>query len=282
MLVLGLFTMRLVLLTLLFLAACTSNESDKQQSKTPQVINEKIARKHDDHSFALSKIKAENKPLYDWENYSGAEFPKITKDFFRCKGHILNTVRLSPQGKEVVRYYDCGGSQRHSLPLRDGKEFIYPILIDLLNYLQTKTGKRVVITCGHRCPDHNMYVDSSPSNQASKHLIGAEVDFYIQGMEYYPNKVMDLIKEYYKETPRYKGLKEFQEFIKYEKRDTDVSISPLYNKEIFVKIYKSNEGRDFDNRHPYPYISIQVRFDWDTQEKVQYSWDQAFRNFHRY
>ena len=32
----------------------------------------------------------------------------------------------------------------------------------------------------------------------------------------------------------------------------NVLIPPWYNKEILIKLFKKNEGRDLDNRHPYP------------------------------
>lgn len=168
------------------------------------------------------------------------------------------------------------------MPLRNDKEFIYPVLIELLNYLQTKTGKKVVITCGHCCPEHNLYLDPSPANQFSKHLLGAEVDFYIQGLEQQPEKVIEYILSYYRETPKYKGLKDFEEFKRYDKGDTNVVTMPWFNKEIFIKLVGKAEGRDFDNRHPYPYITVQVRYEWELQEKVQYSWDKAYRNLHRW
>src|SRR5690606_2499225 len=132
---------------------------------------------------------------------------------------------------QTERFYDCNGSEKHSLPLRDKKEFVYPILIDLLNYLQMKTEKRVVITCGHRCPDHNTYSDQSSSNRYSKHMIGAEVSFYIQGMEEEPEVILDLIQEYYKSDKSYANKKEWIEFKTYEKEDTNVSTPPIYNKE---------------------------------------------------
>ena len=139
-----------------------------------------------------------------------------------------------------------------------------------------------MITCGHRCPEHNTYSDSSPKNQHSKHMIGAEVSFYVQGMEYKPETIIKYLQEYYKSNPKYKGQKDFEEFQRYDKEDSDVSIQPWYNKEIFVKLYNKKEGRDFDNRHPYPYISIQVRYEVDRQEKVIYTWDKATRNYLRF
>ena len=113
-------------------------------------------------------------------------------------------------------------------------------------------------------------------------MLGAEVDFYVQGMEKNPEKIVELILVYYHAQPKYKGLKEFEEFKRYEKKESHVLTPPWVNKELFIKLYKKNEGRDFDNRHPYPYISLQVRYDWDRQEPVTYSWDKDFRNFHRW
>jgi uncharacterized protein (DUF779 family) len=261
----------------LLLGGCSNSSSPSSPPK-----GEYIFRRHDELLVQIEPMVPLKRASYPWEEEWQCNYPKITKDFFRCQGSSLNPVHLVERNKEVIRFYDCGGSQKHSLPLRDQKEFIYPILIDLLNYIQTKTGKRVVVTCGHCCPDHNAYLDPSPANQASKHMLGAEVDFYIQGMEQQPNHVVDLIFAYYREQPKYKGLKEFEEFKRYEKGDKNLHTPPWYNKEVFVKLFEKNEGRDFDNRHPYPYISIQVRYDWDQDEPVTYSWDKAFHNFHRW
>ncbi|CUI16100.1 conserved hypothetical protein [Candidatus Protochlamydia naegleriophila] len=267
-------------LCLVLLSSCSS--SSKPVSTTSSLSGEYIYRHHGDSLVQVDPMVPQKRVAYPWEEKQVGAYPKITKDFFRCKGSSLHPVHLVQKEKELVRYYDCGGPQKHSLPLRDQKEFIYPILIDLLNYIQMKTNKRVVITCGHCCPDHNLYVDPSPSYQSNKHLIGAEVDFYVQGLEHKPEMVIDLILAYYRETPKYKGLKDFEEFKRYEKEDSKVVTPPWYNKEVFVKLFKKSEGRDLDNRHSYPYLSIQVRFDWDTNEKVNYSWDKAFRNFHRW
>lgn len=256
--------------------------SNEPPSTHYPVKGEYLYRRHEDVIIQISPIASLPKPQYPWEEKWPCSFSKITKDFFRCQGSSLNPFHLVQRGKESVRFYDCGGALRHSLPLRDKKEFIYPILIDLLNAIQAKTGKRVVITCGHCCPDHNAYLDPSPSNQASKHMIGAEVDFYVQGMELQPDGVVDLILDYFREQPKYAGKKEFQEFKRYEKPLKNVSIPPWYNKEVFVKLYQKHEGRDSDNRHPYPYLSIQVRYDVDKGEPVVYTWDKAFRNFHRW
>lgn len=243
---------------------------------------EYIYRNQADHFFVPPAPVAYVRPLYPWEQGKVGNQSKITKEFFCCKGCSLNPIRTFQEKEKVMRYVDCGGLTKHSLPLRDGKEFIYPILIDLLNFIQASTDKRVIITSGHRCPEHNNYVDPSSKNQYSKHLIGAEVSFYVQGLENSPELIVDLIQKYFSHKSKYAGKKEYVEFKRYEKEDTDVAMPPWYNKEVFVKIYKSEEGRNFDNLHPYPYLSIQVRYDYDSEEKVTYSWDKAFRNFLRY
>ena len=66
-------------------------------------------------------------------------------------------------------------------------------------------------------------------------------------------------------------LKTFQRFSK----KTNIATPPWYNKEIFIKLFKSNEGRDYDNRHPFPYIAVQVRYDREKNERVVFSPEQA-------
>lgn len=238
---------------------------------------------HHEYTYSLPPpALAGPKPTYPWETSYIGTLPRITKEFFRCKGNPLNPVRIVKEAEGLVRYYDCGGVEKHSLPLNNGKEFIYPILIELLNYLQVKTNKRVVITSGHRCPEHHAYTDPRPSSRNSKHLMGAEVSFYVQGLEDRPEEVVQELKRYYQQEPKYKEQKEFTEFLCYEKEDTQTMTRPLYNKEIFIKLYKATEGRNFDNRHPYPYISIQVRYDTATQKKVVFDAQQAFRNYLRH
>lgn len=204
--------------------------------------------------------------------------PKITKEYFRCKGSFSNPIRAEQLAGQVVKHLDCGGSQKHSLPVKEGKEWIPAILIQLLNEIQTKTSKKVVITSGHRCPEHNKYVDASPMNQYSKHQIGAEVDFYVAGMEYQPEKILQIIFDHYKNHSE-KDLKEFK---RYEKPNSNVVTKPWMNKEIFIKLFQPSEGRNLDNRHPFPYISIQVRYDLERGERLEYSWDRAFREYLRY
>lgn len=266
----------------LLLIACLLGGCDSAED-TPagHVHGEYINRTQNEFLFTTEAPQRTPVAPYPWEEESPGKHPKITKEFFRCKGSTLNSPRVVVEKNETKRHFDCGGGDAHSLPLCDGKEFVYPILLSLLNDVQRQTGKKVIITSGHRCPEHNAYVDPSRGNQFSKHQIGAEVSFYVRGMEEQPEKVVAVVKKYYLETDKYGGQKEYQDFLRWDK-PTDVRTAPWYNKEVFVKVYQKDEGRNYDNRHPYPYISIQVRYDYDAKEKVQYSWDKAFRNYMRW
>lgn len=272
-----------LLLLIILCSSCSS--SDEQESNALRQRNQKgeyIYRKHNETFAAIPPPEKTPPKIYPWNKDQSGNLSKITKEFFRCKGSSLNPFHTAQIKNETVRYYDCNGANKHSLPLKEGKEFIYPILIELVNYIQDVTNRHIVITSGHRCPEHNTYTDPSPSNQYSKHMIGAEVAFYVQGMEEHPEQLIKVIQNFYKVNPRYKGNKEYEEFKRYEKNDTNVSSPPWFNKEIFIKLYEKKEGRNFDNRHPYPYLSIQVRHDRDTNEKVIYTWDKAFHNYRRW
>lgn len=215
--------------------------------------------------FKTPEPVAQTPPLYPWENrFVGSHF-RISKDFFRCKGSSENPAQhLKKNGRIIHSYNDCDG--KHSLPLKEGKEFVYPCLIALLNYIQQKCGQEVIITTGHSCVAHSGYADPSPYNYSSKHMIGAEVDFYVENVG--PEEIIALIQQYYLDHPEYGSQKEFTEFTRYERGNLNVVTPPWQNKEIFVKHYLPDEGRDFDNQHELPYLSIQVRYDVEREERV--------------
>jgi hypothetical protein len=269
---------------LFFLASCSGMEQSEQEKlRRLNARGEFIHRTHDECHYPLQTPERYVRERYPWEMAYIGKHARITKEYLRCKGSSVNPPHIDHKDpSRPANYFDCGGFQKHSLPLRDDKEFVYPILIDLLNYCQAKAGCKVVITCGHRCPVHNVYADNSSYNQNSKHMIGAEVDFYLQGMEHRPEEVIKILMHYYQEMSIYKEEKQYQEFLRLDKGALNVSTPPWYNKEILIKLYLKNEGRDFDNRHPYPYISIQVRFDRELNEKVTCSWPKAFNGYRRF
>lgn len=266
-------------LIILFFSCSSSDQEDSGYLRRHTQKGEYIYRKQNESLIHIPPIEKKSQKVYPWNKDLRGNFSKITKEFFRCKGSSLNPFHNIQNNGQINRQYDCRGSDKHSLPLKDGKEFIYPILIELVNYIQEVTDRHVVITSGHRCPEHNTYVDPKPANQYSKHMIGAEVSFYVQGLEEQPEQIVKIIQNFYKVNPRYAGIKEYEEFKRYEKKDTNVSTHPWMNKEIFLKLYRKKEGRNFDNRHPYPYLSVQVRHDRETNEKVTYTWDKAYYNY---
>lgn len=258
-------------------------QSEQEKLRRLNAKGEFIHRNHDEYHYLLAAPAHRIREKYPWEMAYIGKHPKITKEYFRCKGSSLNPPHVDHKDPaRQVNFFDCGGSQKHSLPMRGDQEFIYPILIDLLNYVQAKTGCKVVITCGHRCPAHNAYADNSSYNQHSKHMIGAEVDFYVQGMEGRVEEVIQIVMGYYNEMPQYKKDKKLWEFQRLTNGVLNVSMPPWFNKEILIKLYKKTEGRDFDNRHPYPYISIQVRHDLERDEKVVGDWQKAFNGYRRF
>lgn len=271
-------------LLFLFLGACSGLEQSEQEKlRKAHAQGEFILRNHDEFAYLIHPPKYRIRKKYPWEHNYVGNFPKITKEFFRCRGKSTNSERIVRSAyDEEVHLFDCGGGSRHSLPMREGSEFIYPVLIEILNYIQARTGKKVMITCGHRCPQHNLYAAPEAEHQTSKHMIGAEVDFYVAGMENDPEGVIELIFRFYRENALYRGQEKFELFQRWDRDSTDVSTAPWYNQEVFVKLYKKGEGRDVDNDHPYPYLSIQVIRDRDTNRRVSYSWPQAQKGFHRY
>jgi hypothetical protein len=254
-----------LLLFTLLVASCSSPE-EKQRKEN--LRGEYIYRHHEECFFHLLPPQLQTRAPYPWEDKYVGGLPRITKEFFRCKGNPINPVVIQAiQGKDPLKYFDCQGGRAHGLPLREDKEFIYPCLIEILNYIQEKTSHRVMITCGHRCPKHNAYSDPSPSNWSSKHMLGAEVDFYVETLEQEPERIIALIQQFYAETD--------PQFHRFPTEKLNISTQPWYNKELFIKLYLEQEGRDWDNQHPYPYIGIQVRTDRDTHTKVTFDQKQA-------
>ncbi len=252
----------------LILIAVACSRMDQSENERVRKCNEKkegIYRLHHEKVFSEVCSSEKKREKYPWEEvYSGALL-RITKEYFRCRGSDVNPARIK---EEIV---DCGGVDKHGLPFQGDQEFIYPVLIDLLNHIQEKSQTGVVITTGHRCPVHNRYADSSKIAQSSKHQIGAEVDFYVEQFESKPLLVIQWIMDYYQANSN----AEYNRFIRCQKNPEGLKHPGWYNKEIFLRIHEKNEGRDFDNRHPYPYITIEVRFDKIKNEPVVYDWPKA-------
>ncbi len=240
--------------------SCSGLErSEKAKIKSLNVQKEKITRSEDDIAYHLVTPKKRGAKAYFWGNKVASNLPKITKEYFRCKGSYKNPpIHLHKNSSNEKYLLDCNGFDEHSLPVKDEKEYIYPALIELLNYVQENSLKQVVITCGHRCPKHNLYTEINATR--SKHLIGAEVDFYVLGLQAQIGNVVEIIKKYYENRH-----KEYGPLV-------NTTSNSFENKEIRLKVRSSKEQKDLDNQHPYPYITIELKYDRDTKKAVHYSW----------
>lgn len=260
----------IISLLALFLGGCSGLEkSESQKQRQVNLVVEPIQRKENDAFFVIQDPQpVKNKAIYPWQQKYIGQLPRITKEFFRCNGNPLNPIiKVESEASQVTYQMDCGGMERHSLPVRQGEEFIYPILIDLLNAIQEKTGKRVMITSGHRCPTHNSYVDPSQKNRVSKHLMGAEVDFYVKGLEYDPRSVVAVLEEFYRDDTDFQSLKK--------------NGNVWSNKEIIVTCHLATDRRNGDNKHPYPYITLELLYDRHSRKPVHFSWHLGYNAFHR-
>lgn len=197
----------------------------------------------------------------------------MTQEHFRCKG----SYEHSPDIVDGKFYFDCNGSEVHSLPTHRGEERVYPLLIELLGAFQELTGKEIVVTCGHRCPRHNQYADSTAKNRVSKHQVGGEVDFYVIGMEWESEKVVELLLYCYRLS---KSIYKNSSFTRC-KRQT-LRTPTWKNQELEISISQLDERRDKDNDHSYPYITIELFYDYQTQKPVRYSWHSAHYSLFRY
>ena len=249
------------------------SESEIKRIRKNNETSEKIYRLQNEKLFSVDETKSVERPRYPWEDRTMSGLLKITKEYFRCKGSSGNPER-TVGGKH---FRDCEGIDTHGLPFRDGKEFVYPILIELLNYLQEKTKEKAIITSGYRCPIHNSYVSAPEKNATSKHQVGAEVNFYVQNFENTPQEIVKILMQYYQDEKN----SSFNPFHRCISNPKGLKHSGWYNKEVIIRIHEKDESRDFDNRHPYPFISIEVRYDRDTNSVVSYDWNEAYKGYLR-
>lgn len=250
----------LLIMGFLFISCSGLEKSEREKMKKLNAQREPIYRNHADKFFVLEEPKKREVNSYFWENKTKNNIMHVTKEYFRCKGNFSNPPIKTVSGEVEKDYYDCQGYAEHSLPVKEGREFVYPAFIQILNYIQEKVGKKVIITCGHRCPKHNLYAE--PLETKSKHLIGAEVDFYVLGLEHNPEKVVSCIKNYYAENFSHLGLLQDK---------TSLEVKTFENQEIILRVYGEKQKRDFDNKHSYPYLSMELKYDRDSKKPIVYS-----------
>ena len=216
-------------------------KSEKDKIRKLNEVREPIYRQSSDRL----EIRGASEPrIRDRYPFEKGLTSFVTKDFFCCKGSLGS----------------CRGKEEHSLPLKEGKEYIPPLLPDLLDFVQGKLESKVIVTCGHRCMKHQIISEPQLGQKLSKHLIGAEVDFYVKGLEDKPLEVIKAIMEYYKEK---EDLPYMTQFFRVDKGRSSHFPSWM-NKEVIIHLLDKDEGRDLDNSHPYPYICVELRYDRET------------------
>lgn len=244
---------------LLFFLFVSCSKAEKRQEEQLKKFHQKmgyITRLKGQRQFIFPAIKKSAAPKYHFLRVSDTGLPLITKEYFRCKGSCSSGVRYL--NSEII--FDCDGIKSHSLPIKEGKEFIYPILIQTLNVLQERLNKRITILEAHRCPKHNRFVDASYKNSFSKHQIGAKVTFYFEDVSC--NTVLDIL---------------FQ-FFEGKKQKLFARKSGWANKYINVCLHKDvNENEQIGE-----YLSLEVLFDSQTQKRIEYTYQKAHRGIYYY
>jgi len=261
--------MKRYLCIFLLLAACSGLEnSEREKVRKLNAVQEPIYRLSSEKLVIESGGKKELRERYPWEKQSVGNYPQLTKEFFRCKGNYGNLTL----GTGSMARRDCGGIDQHSLPIVNGDEYVYPALLDLLNFVQGELKAKVIVTCGHRCPAHNRYVDPSKRNSMSKHMMGAEVDFYVEGYQRKPFEVVKALMQYYNQHEDFKDIIPFTRFAKSNNAVSKLKNPAWMNREIAIRIYEPGEGRDLDNSHDYTYVNVELKWSRDTKRRLGFNY----------
>ena len=275
------FVSQLVRVTLFFSFWITAVSCDPDRTTArgwrPKVVRRyPIMRSNQDVEFPLLPPWENEERLYPWDQEQGTVFSTITKENFRCKGGTHHRLRKLVGANQQVHYIeDCQGGGEHPLPLQEGKEFIYPVLIDLLNHLQKALQARVVITSGHRCPQHQLYISPKCHQAHSKHLIGYAVDFIFDRKSLDVKKTLHAMQKFYAKNNH--GLEDIQFYTLHS--DFSVQSHPISfgNQEIRVTFFPADTLIDGDNTHAEPFARIEVLYDRFRKQKVFCSWEKALR-----
>lgn len=256
----------MLLLIFLFTACSTANDRVQKKRMKNNISTEKIYRLSHEKAYEVEKPKLVRKMSYPWE--SETAYPKITMDTLRCRGDISHEKK--ERGGKV--YEDCKGLYEHGLPYVDGEEFVYPVLVHLLNKVQGAFDKKVVVTSGHRCPKHNTYLSLGKS-KISRYMIGAKVDFYVEGMENNTEEIIERIMHFYSD--------EEDRYSRFQRVSHDNGSYSWKNKEISISISREGEHSIIEGKKN-SVISIEVRYDRDREELVRVEWDKAYQGFIRH
>lgn len=256
------------------LAICLVGCSGLEQSEQEQIrkVNAKvdpITRFSDEHFYQISFPEKKTEKRAGLKESSSIK--KIDKEHFRCKGSLSNKPVVSLEGKTLN---DCEGAYKHSLPIRREKEFIYPALIEVLNFIQNRLSKKVVVLSGHRCIDHLRYVKQDYTPLSFKSLVGAEVRFYVEGAENQLDSIVSAIFSYY------------DLFFPKDKQMVSFTSSPenkVYeNKELIVRLIEPNHPEIEEHALSFPYCQIELKFDRELNKKISAKLEDGLSAYYRW
>ncbi|WP_194844192.1 hypothetical protein [Candidatus Clavichlamydia salmonicola] len=121
--------------------------------------------------------------------------PLITQNSFMCKGSLNNPSLPHSQN----HLQDCQGGEAHGFPQHNGKEYINPELILLLNHIRSILQTAVTIIAGHQCQKHFEYSQNVSANLP--HIFGSAVIFSIDKPSVTPEQICQTIKTFYNSSP---------------------------------------------------------------------------------
>ncbi|MCB1107154.1 MAG: hypothetical protein KDK76_03560, partial [Chlamydiia bacterium] len=103
------------------LAGCSGLEkSEEKKVRERNLTIRAVQRQSDEILFPKTSHPPKKRKPYPWENKKVGSHLRITKEFFRCQGNPLNPPIQIYQANSLTYHLDCGGIEKHSLPLKNG------------------------------------------------------------------------------------------------------------------------------------------------------------------
>ncbi len=257
-----------LLLLMMLASACSGFEqSEKRRIRQCNEKEGKIFRLSGESLFSFAPIERKELEIYPWEVRESLEFPRITKEFFRCHGSQHHPHKVVESENKEIEIYDCNGIDEHGLVMKGGKEYVHTCFLELLNMLQDTFHQRVVITSGHRCPKHDRFINGYGKEKVTSYQIGAAVDFYVEGQEENSYRVIEKVMNFFCRDKKSQFTKKGEDCWR--------------NHEVIITLNPKTTPRNDDNLHPYPYITIELRYDREDKKPIVPTWRQAHYGYKR-
>lgn len=190
--------------------------------------------------------------------------PPLTPEHFRCKGSHHNPITKHTIDGKQTYFQDCDGSHTHSLPIIDGKQTVYPHLIELLNHVQDVTGRQIRVLTGHRCYIHQSYLSSEMKDLTSAYQLGAAADVCFQSSSTGLKEIIHAIMDWYEQTN-----------LPGSTFNANSDSNRWSNRYVQLSYH---ETTDIDTKYKGPHISITLKVDPSTGKKITYSYRKVRNN----